>query len=393
MKTIYKVILVFFLVSGVLNGCDSKAKIEFAEKLTTFEKLKLVAEEINIAIDSDVESAQLYIDSKPKVAKKDKKTITKLQTTVNEYKEFKINIYQGDAFSIEELNEAIRALEEAIALVDDKFLKTLNIAEIDLAALREIVLDNDTFDSCFASDSAIKNKYNQLTEQRKAVSKAVEKEEKRVAKKKASDALKKKKAACKKAGGWWEDGHCEYGGRAKPVLYLYPTRKTTVKVTFEKPQLLTTTYPKYTNAWEITAYPNGDLYDKDNKYYYALYWEEALEKPVDFKTGFYVEAKDAIKFLEEKLTFIGLNERERNEFIMYWLPILEANQKNLVYFELTQERQAGNQLFIQPTPDSLLRIGIHIMKVATKTDIIAQKLSSFKRQGFVAVEWGGTLYR
>lgn len=184
----------------------------------------------------------------------------------------------------------------------------------------------------------------------------------------------------------------EMGGRAKPVLYLYPEKETNVEVKFEKPNLLTTTYPKYINAWNVTAKPNGDLKDSDGKYYYALYWDEKRYNEVDFKEGFYVESKDAIKFLEEKLTIIGLSDKERNEFIMYWLPIMENNKKNLVYFELTEERQIGNKLIIEPKPDSLLRVSIHIKKVNEKVNIPEQKLETFNRVGFTAVEWGGMTY-
>ena len=140
------------------------------------------------------------------------------------------------------------------------------------------------------------------------------------------------------------------------------------------------------------AYSNGDLYDKNNKYYYALYWDEKRYNEVDFKEGFYVEGKDAIKFLEEKLSIIGLSDKEKNEFIMYWLPIMEANKKNLVYFELTEERELGNKLIITPKPDSLLRVSIHIKKVNEKVNIKEQKLSTFTRIGFTAVEWGGMTY-
>ena len=59
-------------------------------------------------------------------------------------------------------------------------------------------------------------------------------------------------------------------GGMKPILYLYPTKKTSVKVGFEHPAYLMTTYPKYSNGWNVIAYPNGDLYDDNNKYYYAL---------------------------------------------------------------------------------------------------------------------------
>ena len=135
-----------------------------------------------------------------------------------------------------------------------------------------------------------------------------------------------------------------------------------------------------------------DLYDKSGKYYYALYWEEEFNNKVDFSTGFYVTKENALNFLEEKTEEIGLTRREANEFIMYWLPILEKNEKNLVYFELTEEVEKNNKLIITPKPDSLLRMTIHVKKVDGYTKIKEQKLTTFKRKGFVAVEWGGVIY-
>ena len=140
------------------------------------------------------------------------------------------------------------------------------------------------------------------------------------------------------------------------------------------------------------ASPNGDLIDSNNKYYYALYWDEVRYHEVSFDEGFYITKENAIAFLEEKLTLIGLNAKERNEFIMYWLPILENNGQSLVYFELTEERELNNKLIIEPTPDSLLRVNIHIKKVNKKINIKEHKLESFKRVGFTAVEWGGMTY-
>ena len=184
---------------------------------------------------------------------------------------------------------------------------------------------------------------------------------------------------------------CE-GGYAKPVLYLYPTLPSFINVTFEYPENLTTTYPKYDNGWNVLAKPNGDLLDLNGKYYYALYWEEDGNHTVDFSEGFYVTKNNAIDFLEEKLTKLGFNDRERNEFIMYWLPILEKNERSLVYFELTEERDSYSKININPKPDSLLRVAIHIKKVDSYTPIKEQYLPKFERKGFVAVEWGGVLY-
>lgn len=182
------------------------------------------------------------------------------------------------------------------------------------------------------------------------------------------------------------------GGYAKPILYLYPTKETNVTVTFDKSENLTTTYPKYINNWSVKALPNGDLYDKNGRYYYGLYWEENKNHEVSFNEGFYVTSDDALKFLEEKLEYIGLNQREANEFIMYWLPILEKNKKSLVYFELTNERNTYSNINISPKPDSILRIAIHVKKVNEKVNIKEQKLTKFNRYGFSAIEWGGQIH-
>ena len=179
----------------------------------------------------------------------------------------------------------------------------------------------------------------------------------------------------------------------KPVLYLYPENDNTqIKVSFAHPELLTVTYPEYNNGWVVTANKNGDLYDKNYNYYYALYWEESNVEKVDFSQGFYVTKDNAIEFLEGKLSIIGLNDREANEFIMYWLPILEENKQSLVYFELTESRENSNKLIIEPNPDSLLRVAMHIKKVNKKMDIKEQTLPNFEREGFVVVEWGGVIY-
>ena len=181
-------------------------------------------------------------------------------------------------------------------------------------------------------------------------------------------------------------------GISKPILYFYPTKEENIKVTFDDPTVLETTYPKYNNGWEVNAKTDGSLYDKNGKYYYALYWDEKKIHTVDFKEGFYVTKNNAIDFLEEKLELIGLNDKEKNEFIMYWLPILEKNKKSLVYFELTDERNTYSKINITPKPDSMLRLVIHIKKVNKKVNIKEQKLTHFDRKGFSAVEWGGTTY-
>ena len=184
------------------------------------------------------------------------------------------------------------------------------------------------------------------------------------------------------------------GGYEKPIIYLYPENDNTIiNIKFEKDNLITTTYPKYKNEWNVIANKNGDLKDLENKYYYGLYFEENGSTDISFKEGFCVTKENAVEFLEEKLSLIGLNNKEKNEFIMYWLPVLERNEKNLVYFELTDSREKYNKLIVTPKVDSMLRMAIHIKKVDKKINIKEQKLPTFKRQGFTLIEWGGVNHK
>ena len=184
----------------------------------------------------------------------------------------------------------------------------------------------------------------------------------------------------------------EVGGYAKPVLYLYPEETTDVTVTFARPEILTTVYPAYGDGWQVTVSPDGTMTNGRDREYYALYWEESGYVPVDFSEGFCVAGEAAAAFLEEKLDALGLTNREANEMIMYWLPVLEKNEFSLVYFELTESREAYNRLQIDPVPDSMLRIAIHIKAADAPVEMAEQRLPMWEREGFAAVEWGGAVH-
>lgn len=185
------------------------------------------------------------------------------------------------------------------------------------------------------------------------------------------------------------------GGYAKPVLYLYPEAETELSVSFAHPESLTTVYPAYpANGWHVVAQPDGTLRmvtdgTVSERTYYALYWEEAGAAPCGFSTGFCVAKEDSAAFLEDSLAALGFTDREANECILYWLPILEKSPYNLVSFELTESREAYNALRIFPKPDSLLRVALHILPITEPTEIEAQPLPRLDRHGFTAVEWGG----
>ena len=178
----------------------------------------------------------------------------------------------------------------------------------------------------------------------------------------------------------------------KPIIYLYPTEDTEVSLKLLKDKNLTCSYPKYKDEWKVLAKANGDLKDlKTNRQLYSLYYESKSDIKFGVENeGFVVKGEDTISFLEEKLDILGLTEREAEEFIVYWLPKLEANKYNYIRFATIDEINENMPLEISPNPDTLIRVLMTFKGLESPIDVQKQKLKTPNRTGFVAVEWGGT---
>lgn len=175
----------------------------------------------------------------------------------------------------------------------------------------------------------------------------------------------------------------------KPIIYLYPDAPTICSVRLTLNGAFTCTYPDYEKGWDnFTAYPDGTLVFPDGKEYYALYWEGKQNAKWDLTKGFCVRGEDTAEFLEWALREQGLTAREANEFIVYWLPVMQNNPYNVISFQ-TDAYTQNAVLDITPAPDSMLRIFMAFYATDTAVDIPPQTFSPFVRQGFTVVEWGG----
>ena len=175
----------------------------------------------------------------------------------------------------------------------------------------------------------------------------------------------------------------------KPVIYLYPTYTTDVEVVLDYKGVLTCTYPEYNGKWAVTASPDGTLTDKDGMEYNYLYWEGVGGFESDFSKGFCVAGDDTAAFLENALAKLGLNRREANEFIVYWLPKMQENKYNLISFQFENYVDAA-KLHVSPAPDTSIRVFMSYKALDEEVNIEPQILTSPERSGFVLVEWGGT---
>ena len=179
----------------------------------------------------------------------------------------------------------------------------------------------------------------------------------------------------------------------KPIIYIYPTERTEINVKLWTPKNLLHTYPKYNSEkwWNIVAQPNGDLEDMDTwRKLYALYREWKTYVEDNFEEWFVVKWEDIVPFLEEKLALLWLNEREAEEFIVYWLPQMEGNKYNLIRFETKEEQDENMLLNITPTPDTVIRVMMDWKAIDEPINIPEQRLITPERNGFTVVEWWGS---
>jgi hypothetical protein len=180
----------------------------------------------------------------------------------------------------------------------------------------------------------------------------------------------------------------------KPVIYLYPTKTTDVTVKVNPTGGFTKTEPAYGNGWRVQAEPNGNLYNyQDKKNYPYLFWEGYSLNYAMSNEGFVVAKYDVNKFLREKLAIQGLNEKEINDFMEFWLPRMQSDPYYFVTFVPQAEFDKMAPLTVSPRPDTVIRVFMDFKALEKPIQVKEQKLSTPKRTGFTVVEWGGELQK
>ena len=184
----------------------------------------------------------------------------------------------------------------------------------------------------------------------------------------------------------WEP---EPGVAYKPVIYLYPEVETDVSVKLILDGRLICTYPAYNTGWNVTAAPDGTLTDSKGQTYNYLYWEGETNAQWDMTEGFCIKGEDTAAFLEDSLEKLGLNRKEANEFIVYWLPLMEQNPYNIISFQTECYTDAA-KLEVTPMPDTVIRVFMTFQASDYMIRLLPQKLTAPERSGFTVIEWGGT---
>lgn len=177
---------------------------------------------------------------------------------------------------------------------------------------------------------------------------------------------------------------------AKPVIYLYPEKTTNISVKITPRGGLTKTEPNYGNGWNVSATPYSKLTDLNTGSIYPyLFWEGRGGIYNTPKKGFVVASYDIHNFLIEKLTKLGLNQKEQNDFIEFWKPRMTGAPYFFITFLGNKEMNNIAPLMIDPKPDSIIRILMDFFPLQKPIHTEGYEIKTPKRHGFTVVEWGG----
>lgn len=178
----------------------------------------------------------------------------------------------------------------------------------------------------------------------------------------------------------------------KPVIYLYPKQTTDVSVKVTPEGGLTYSEPTYNNGWKVRSDKESNITDlKSGKTYPYLFWEgkgAIYEQP---KKGFVVAQTEVHNFLVEKLSKLGLIEKETNDFLEFWEPRMQGSPYYFVTFLGNREMDQIAPLSIEPKPDTTIRLLMDFSPLEKPIEIDGYNIKTPQRDGFTVVEWGGVL--
>ncbi len=190
------------------------------------------------------------------------------------------------------------------------------------------------------------------------------------------------------------DPYDPYMMEDKPVIYLYADQDgTNAHVELElKDADMTVTWPEAdengkTYSWDVTADEDGTIRDLDGNEYSYLFWEARSYAAPSFEKGFCVAGSDTAEFLKSSLAAMGLNSKEYNEFITYWLPRMQGNAYNLISFmgmDKNDDYNEAHKLSVTDSEgraaDSVLRVFMNWKAVDAPVDIEAQEFGGFEEK-------------
>jgi hypothetical protein len=177
----------------------------------------------------------------------------------------------------------------------------------------------------------------------------------------------------------------------EPIIYLYPQTTQRVSVAFDNIVSVSGSTPEYQNGWNVVADPKGKILNpSDNRTYPYLFWEGwSLIFPLQNK-GFVVKQSEVASFLSETLPKLGLNEKEKADFMEAWLPQFSSSPYYFITFLDQSAIDRIAPLQVSPKPDTVIRVLMDTKPLEKPINVVEPEFKKVpQRSGFTVVEWGG----
>jgi hypothetical protein len=173
----------------------------------------------------------------------------------------------------------------------------------------------------------------------------------------------------------------------KPNIYLYPQTTRSLSVTLEFPLggSVLQSIPLYSGGWNVSVEPSGKI---DQKYDY-LFYESKNPDTFQYTSGWIVSRDTLTSFFSNNLLFAGFSQREKSDFIEYWIPRLVEYPYYIIYPQFADEIGKVIRLKISEQPDNMLRLFYVIQGTNDSGKMLpTPPIPQFERNGFVVTEWG-----
>lgn len=176
---------------------------------------------------------------------------------------------------------------------------------------------------------------------------------------------------------------------AKPVIYLYPETATLINVKVGADVTLSDPYYNPDSGWNVVAHPNGKMLSLHG-WVESLFWDGSGhgEYPA-ITSGTVVKTSTVEQTIRANLATLGLNQKETNDFLDYWMPLMPETEYVRLTWITTEAMNRLAPLELSVTPDTMIRVFLDYEGLDAPIAIPKQKLPTYQRSGFTLVEWGG----
>ncbi|MGD0591769.1 MAG: hypothetical protein ABSA44_13380 [Bacteroidota bacterium] len=173
----------------------------------------------------------------------------------------------------------------------------------------------------------------------------------------------------------------------KPNIYLYPqtTRNLSIALEFPLGGSVLQSIPLYSSGWNVSVEPSGKI---DRQYDY-LFYESKNPDTFQYTSGWIVSRDTLTSFFSNNLFLAGFSQREKSDFIEYWIPRLVGYPYYIIYPQFADEIGKVIRLKISEQPNNMLRLFYVIQGTNDSGKMLpVPSIPQFERNGFVVTEWG-----